>query len=259
MRCFREPCAAAGCLPKRGSGNASTLHPAPPSENRACGRPLSLQLKQKPTSGAYLVHILSPKHVFWAGSRSANRPPGLYAPQLGGRIWAGNSLCTTPLGPPDQDPSGVSGSHAPGGLAGCVTANLALFPGRPHEKWGAGKFIFRAIRKTPSEIGLHTRTNGAHQPDDPQRRREKRHGRFRAISEHLPTGAPVRGFEHGQPTCTGPRLALHVAAVFPWAGVGRAGPPGGPRSGPGMPPPTRSPCAHCGPHGLWRCRKSDRT
>ena len=145
-------------------------------------------------------------------------------------------MCTTPLGPPDQDPSGVSGSHAPGGLAGCVTANLALFPGRPHEKWGAGKFIFRAIRKTPSEIGLHTRTNGAHQPDDPQRRREKRHGRFRAISEHLPTGAPVRGFEHGQPTCTGPRLALHVAAVFPWAGVGRAGPPGGPRSGPGMPP-----------------------
>ena len=132
--------------------------------------------------------------------RSANRPPGLYAPQLGGRIWAGNSLCTTPLGPPDQDPSGVSGSHAPGGLAGCVTANLTLFPVRPHEKWGAGKFIFRAIRKTPSEIGLHTRTNGAHQPDDPQRRREKRHGRFRAISEHLPTGAPVRGFEHGQPT-----------------------------------------------------------
>ena len=141
-----------------------------------------------------------------------------------------------PQGPPDQDPSGFSGSHAPGGLAGCVTANLALLPVRPHEKWGAGKFIFRAIRKTPSEIGLHTRTNGAHQPDDPQRRREKRHGRFRAISEHLPTGAPVRGFEHGQPTCTGPRLALHVAAVFPWAGVGRAGPPGGPRSGPGMPP-----------------------
>ena len=156
--------------------------------------------------------------------RSANRPPGLYAPQLGGRIWAGNSLCTTPLGPPDQDPSGVSGSHAPGGLAGCVTANLTLFPVRPHEKWGAGKFIFRAIRKTPSEIGLHTRTNGAHQPDDPQRRREKRHGRSRAISEHFPPGAPVRGFEHGQPTCTGPRLALHVAAVFPWAGrMGQAG------------------------------------
>ena len=136
--------------------------------------------------------------------RSANRPPGLYAPQLGGRIWAGNSLCTTPLGPPDQDPSGVSGSHAPGGLAGCVTANLTLFPVRPHEKWGAGKFIFRAIRKTPSEIGLHTRTNGAHQPDDPQRRREKRHGRFRAISEHLPPGAPCGDLSTDSPHARGP-------------------------------------------------------
>ena len=188
--------------------------------------------------------------------RSANRPPGLYAPQLGGRIWAGNSLCTTPLGPPDQDPSGVSGSHAPGGLAGCVTANLTLFPVRPHEKWGAGKFIFRAIRKTPSEIGLHTRTNGAHQPDDPQRRREKRHGRFRAISEHLPPGAPCGDLSTDSPH--GAPLGVACGRCVPQGRVDRVGRAGGPWSRPGM-PPTRSPCAHCGPRGLWRCRKSHRT
>ena len=133
-------------------------------------------------------------------------------------------MCTTPLGPPDQDPSGVSGSHAPGGLAGCVTANLTLFPVRPHEKWGAGKFIFRAIRKTPSEIGLHTRTNGAHQPDDPQRRREKRHGRFRAISEHLPPGAPCGDLSTDSPH--GAPLGVACGRCVP-LGRGRSGWPAG--------------------------------
>ena len=194
--------------------------------------------------------------------RSANRPPGLYAPQLGGRIWAGNSLCTTPLGPPDQDPSGFWAETPPrGGLAGCVTgtANLALCPrvGRMRSHGGGlGSSFFVRFGKPPARLAFIPGQMGHTSPMTRRGDAKKGTADFGPFQSISPQGRPCGDLSTDSPH--GAPLGVACGRCVPLGRVDAVGRAGGPWLGPGM-PPTRSPWAHCGPRGLWRCRKPNRT